>query len=299
MASLTFCWSFALAQSSSTLTNSVGVSAGNADASNRGNVQAVVFEGGGQQLPPAGMVAIPSHQAPSVFQYIANNFGMPAEITGLAIEVFYDQKCRPEEDVDGESSVVVEKGGSKLTRITITMHPTVEKMKRGDKPVKVRTDLSDERKRYRCLGIMTAVADKDALEKGQPVGFSVLTSDMRRTVRSTFRGVTGDIVVLSNADYWGGAIGVANDSSGISLGASLFNAAARLTSLAVAPGISGGSGVSSPVARSGLTALILMQVSDEDPKGVVIGLADVKRPFREIPVISPSNNGKKAEVEKR
>jgi len=300
LVSLVFCWSFALAQSSSSnLTNNVGVSAGNADASNNGNAQSIIFQGGGQQLPPVGMVAIPSHQAPSVFQYIPNNFGMPAEVTGMALEVFYDQKCQPEEDVGSESQVVEKKGGSNLTRITFTTHPSVESMKRGDKPAKVRMDLTGERKRYRCLGIMTAVADKDALEKGQPVGLSVLASDMRRAVRAEFLGVAGDIVIVSGANYWGGAIGVANDSSGVSLGGSLVNIVGRLASLAVAPGISGGSGVSSPAAKSGITALILMQVSDEDPKGIVIGLADVRSPFGEVSVVSPSNNGKKAEAEKR
>lgn len=302
MMTFVFCWNTAVAQTANAnFNNNMGITTGNADASNNGNAQSIVFQGSNQQqLPPVGMIAIPSHQAPSVFQYIPNNFGMPAEITGMALEVFYDQKCQPEEDVDGESRVVEKKGGSNLTRITVTTHPALESMKRGDKPAKVRMDLSGEKKRYRCLGIMTAVADKDALEKGQPVGFSVITSDMRRVVRSEFLGVTGDIILLSSANYWGGAVGVANDSSGVSLGGSLVNIVGRLTSLGIAPGISGGSGVSSPAARSGLTALILVQVTDDDPKGVEIGLADVKSPFGESAKAVPvGSNGKKAEVEKR
>lgn len=285
--------------STSTFDNNMQVNTGNATAVNgTGNTQAITFQGS-PQLPPVGMVAIPNHQAPTVFQYIPNNFGMPAEITGMALEVFYDQKCQPEEGVGGESRVVEVKGGSKLTRITITTHPSSDTMKRGETPVKVRMDLSGEKRRYRCLGILTAVADKEALEKGQPVGFSVITSDMRRAVRAEFTGVAGNITILSGANYWGGAIGIANDSSGISLGGSLVNIIGRLTSAAIAPGISGGSGVSSPVARSGLTALILVEAASDDTGGIEIGLADVKNPFKDVTAISIGGNGQKTEAVKQ
>lgn len=298
LAGLLSCWNLAFGQTANAdFTNNMSLQTGNASVAGIGNNQAITFQGG-NSLPPVGMVAIPSHQAPSVFQYIPNNFGMPAEVTGMALEVFYDQKCQPEEDVEGESRVMEKDGGSNLTKITFTTHPSVDSIKRGDKPVKVRTDLSGGKNRYRCLGILTAVADKAALERGQPVGLSVLTSDMRRAVRAEFIGMPNDIVIVSAAKYWGGAVGVANDSTGVSLGGSLVNIVGRLTSLAVAPGVSGGSGVSSPVARSGITALILMQVPDDDPQGIVIGLADVKSPFGEVPVTPSGSNGRKAEAEK-
>lgn len=294
-----FCCNLASGQTATAnFTDNSTTSAGNSTAVNgTGNTQSIQFQGGPQQAP-LGMIAIPSHQAPSVFQYIPNNFGMPAEITGMALEVFYDQKCQPEESTAGDSKVLKKAGSSGLTKITITTHPDLGSLKNGYKPSKVRMDLSGGKKRYRCLGILTAVADKDALEKGQPVGFSVIASDIRKAVRSEllFLGLNGDIVLLSGANYWGGALGVANDSSGVSLGAGLAHIIGKFSSLGVAPGIAGGSGVSSPTAMSGLTALILIETDKED--GVEISLADIRNPFGEAQVSPIGNNGEKAEAEK-
>lgn len=298
---LMFCCNFAFGQSaSSNFDNNMNISTGNANAvSGAGNTQVINFAGG-SAAPSTGMIAIPQHQAPSVFNYIPNSFGMPAEVTGMTLEVFYDQKCQPEENESGESRVIEKNGASSLTKLTITTHPYFDGMKRSDKQVKVRMDLSGEKKRYRCLGIMTAVADKDALEKGQPVGFSVLASDMRRAVRAEFIGVEGDVVLLSGANYWGGAVGVSSHSSGVSLGASLVNIVGRLTNLGIAPGVAGGSGASSPTARSGLTALILVKVADNDADGIEIGLSDMRNPFGEAVQIAPvGGNGRNAEAEKR
>lgn len=278
--------------------STTSISAGSSNAVNgTGNTQSILFQGGPQQAP-LGMIAITNHQAPSVFQYIPNNFGMPAEITGMALEVFYDQKCQPEESTAGDSNVLKKAGSSGLTKITITTHPDLGNLKDGYKPSKVRMDLSSGKKRYKCLGILTAVADKDALEKGQPVGFSVIASDVRKAVRSEFLflGLNGDIVLLSGANYWGGALGVANDASGMSVGASIANLIGKFSSLGIAPGVSGGSGVSSPTAMSGLTALILIETDKED--GVEISLADIRNPFGEAQISPVGNNDKKAEAEK-
>lgn len=294
----TLCFNYAFAQTAeANFNNNMNISAGSSNAvSGAGNEQSIVFQG--SQQAPLGMIAVPSHQAPSVFQVVPNNFGMPAEITGMALEVFYDQKCQPEESEVGDSRVIQKNGWSGLTKLTITTHPEIGSLKNGDKPSKVRMDLSGGRKRYKCLGILTAVAKKDALEKGQPVGFSVIASDIRKAVRAEFLGLNGDIVLLSGTNYWGGALGVANDSSGLSLGASLAHLVGKFSSLGIAPGVSGGSGVSSPSAMSGLTALILVETNQDD--GVEISLSDIRNPFGSEAQVSPiGNNGKKAEAEKQ
>lgn len=279
--------------------STTSISAGSSTAVNgTGNTQSIQFNGSAQQAP-LGMIAIPSHQAPSVFQYLPNNFGMPAEITGMALEVFYDQKCQPEESATGDSHVIQKQGWSGLTKITVTTHPDLSSLRNGDKPSKVRMDLSGGgSKHYKCLGMLTAVADKDALEKGQPVGFSVLASDIRKVVRSEFSGVNGDIIILSSANYWSGALGVSNDSSGISLGTSLAHIVGKFSSLGIAPGVSGGSGVSSPTAMPGLTAMILVETDEKS--GIEINLAETnsspRAPVQETPI---GDNGKKAAAENK
>jgi len=268
--------------------------------SNAGNNQQIMFQSGTsvQPSPQAGIPGAASHSAPSLFQVIPNNFGMPVEVVGMALEVFYDKVCRPEESDAGESKIISTGGSSGLTRIVITTHPESKSLKRGDKAPTVKTDLTHSKGRYQCLGIVNVVADKDSMEKGIPVGHAVLSSDVRKAVRNEFVGIAGKVVVLSNAQYWGGAVGVTSGSSGMSLGVSLVNFLSRATTGGLAPGIAGGNGASSPASRSGYTAMILVKVPDNHPNGIEISLSSVGNPFGPPPA-PIGGNGVKAEAERK
>jgi hypothetical protein len=258
-----------------------------------------VFEAPKPQPPQAGIPGSAQLSSPTLFQLLPNNYGMPAEVTGLALELFYDERCQPEEGNGGESVVAKTKGESNLTDLTVTTHPDALRLRRSNRAPRVRTRFTPGSMKYRCLGMVTAMARKNAVEDGQPVGLSVLTSDIRRAVRTQFFGINGDVVVLSAPYYWGGGVGVTNGSRGASIGFSgVISSIASMATGGIAPGFAGGNGAASPSSRSGLTAMILVEVADSDPYGIAINIADVQDPFPRTP--DPvGDNGKKAEVDKK
>lgn len=240
-----------------------------------------------------GQIAIPSHQAPQVFQVFPTNFGMPPEITGIGLEMFYNQICAPEESNDGESQVIKVDGASDLTKITITTHPSFKSLQKNwNLTAKVRMDLLGGKQKYRCLGILTAAASQKALKNDVPVGFSVIASDIRRIVRKEFTGISETIVVLSSSQYWAGGAGIVNSASAASLG--ILGA---FTNLGITPGVMSGKGGAGPAAKSGITALILMPTTDEDPARVEIELAGIPSPVKlDGPVPIASDSAKKNET---
>ncbi|MFA6414437.1 MAG: hypothetical protein WCV89_00370 [Candidatus Paceibacterota bacterium] len=250
-----------------------------------------------QPFMPPGQISVVPGPAPSLFTAMPNQHGATAEMAGFGLEAYYAERCNPEETDEYESRVLEMKGKSGLTQITVTLHPKALSQK-SSAPVKVRTDLMQGKKYYRCLGIATVVATKNSVETGKPVGHPVLDSDLRHAARDNLREVGGTIVALSRKSFYGGAYGVTSDSFGLSLGTNLVGAVAKLVTLGLAPGVSGGSGMTTPASRTGITTLLVVESQEGEPDAIEIDLDSVRDPLGVLQ-FAAGGNGKKVEASRK
>ncbi len=278
------------ANAGATAVNEVQAVAGNSQATNAGNTQSIIQQGT-QQLPHAPGVVIPGASAPSLFQFLPNQAGYPAEMASFQLDAAYLTLCKPR---GGKGKLPVESGlgESKKTSYVFTGHQNL--IREGNVMPEIEVDLSGTGT-FRCLGNVVMSVTIDTARKGEPISMTAIVGDLMNSLDEHLRGFKGNVVLLSHPTFWAGGLGVAGQGKGWSFGLGLFNAVSPLTGATVAPGYSSTNGASVPVTRVGMGFIIAERVTEGSEGAVRIALA----PPPAMQGEPQGGNGRKAEAEKR
>lgn len=260
--------------------------------------------------PPAAYLPQATGSVPQIFGPLNETVNE----AGIELTLFYNNVC-PSKMIRGyDLKDKSYSGVSQKTEITFSPHLNYAKNEkelslskskgnRWENQVNEVEAVFGAKGNYKCLGVMTITADNS---KARKVPFSTILSDAKAFPIREMDGFP-KIVLISPLATIVATKGVGNQGGGLGLGAGasqFFDPI--LGTLGASAGTS--SGISFPESKLGLTFIVAVEVSKDDPEGVFIDLSEkkpepmpvavqkIETPVPLAPVVAESKPGVSQEV---